>query len=231
LVKVVDNSTSMNTAREIALDTEGNLFATQFNATIELIPGVDDPMSVADNASIDWYLPLESASFSGIDVALGLPIDLTKEGDYDGNGVLDAADIDLQAVEMKKDPADQDLAKFDHNGDGVIDVGTPDVPGDRLIWIKDLRQTSVGDANLDGVFDSGDLVAVFGEGKYDTGEMATWEQGDWSGDMSFDSSDLVLAFQDGGYVAGGVAAVPEPSGCLLTVLGLLSLVGAARRRR
>ncbi len=31
-------------------------------------------------------------------------------GDYNGDGVLDAKDIDLQTAEMKKDPADQDLA-------------------------------------------------------------------------------------------------------------------------
>lgn len=142
------------------------------------------------------------------------------EGDYNGDGVLDGTDINLQAVEMKKDLADQDLAKFDHNDDGVIDVGTPAAPGDRLIWVKDLRMTSVGDSNFDDVFDSGDLVQVFGEGKYDTGEMATWEQGDWSGDMLFDSGDLVLAFQDGGYVTGAAAAVPEPSSLVLAMLAI-----------
>ena len=152
-------------------------------------------------------------------------------GDYNADGVLDALDIDLQSAEMKKDPADQDLAKFDHNNDGVIDVGTPEAPGDRLIWVKDLRMTSVGDSNFDDVFDSGDLVLVFGEGKYDTGEMAGWAQGDWSGDMVFDSGDLVLAFQDGGYVAAAVALVPEPASLVLLLIAIAGLTRFVRRQR
>ena len=155
-------------------------------------------------------------------------VDLTLPGDYNEDGVLDAVDIDLQSAEMKKDPVDQDLAKFDHNNDGVITVGTPDAPGDRLIWVKDLRMTSVGDSNFDDVFDSGDLVLVFGEGKYDADDMANWAQGDWSGDMVFDSGDLVLAFQDGGYVAGAAAAVPEPASSLIV---LTAMMGLAIRRR
>ena len=150
-------------------------------------------------------------------------------GDYNDDGVLDATDLDLQAAEMKKPMAEQDLAKFDHNSDGVINVGTPDELGDRLIWVKDLRMTSVGDSNFDDIFDSGDLVLVFGEGKYDTGDMATWSQGDWTGDMIFDSGDLVLAFQDGGYVSGAAPAVPEPASCLLLTIGCL--IAAAIRRR
>ena len=98
------------------------------------------------------------------EIAFPIPSDEVLEGDYNEDGVLDGIDIDLQAAEMKKPAAEQDLAKFDHNNDGVIDVGTPDAPGDRLIWVKDLRMTSVGDSNLDDVFDSGDLVLVFGEG-------------------------------------------------------------------
>ena len=174
---------------------------------------------------IQEQLQAEMLNFFSLDVPGDIII-----GDYDENGVLDGTDIDLQAAEMKKPAAEQDLEKFDHNNDGVIDVGTPDVPGDRLIWVKDLRMTSVGDSNLDDVFDSGDLVLVFSEGKYDTGEMATWAQGDWSGDMLFESGDLVLAFQDGGYVVGAAPAVPEPSSLVLALLSIAGLVSVVRRR-
>ena len=155
-------------------------------------------------------------------------------GDYNDDGVLDATDINLQSAEMKKPAAEQDLAKFDHNDDGVINVGEagsdPSNWGDRLIWIRSLRGTSVGDSNFDGVFDSGDLVLVFGEGKYDTGDMADWSQGDWSGDMVFDSGDLVLAFQDGQYIAAAAPSVPEPTSFGLTLLGMVVLLGIAGRR-
>ena len=152
--------------------------------------------------------------------------DVPSGGDYNMDGVLDALDIDLQAAEMKKDVADQDLALFDHNGDDVVNTA------DRTIWVKQLKGTWVGDANFDNEFNSGDLVAVFSAGKYETGDMAGWAEGDWDGDMIFGSGDLVAAFSDGGYEQGpaAVAAVPEPSSIVLALLSVLGVVGIARRR-
>ena len=100
-----------------------------------------------------------------------------------------------------------------------------------MIWVQTHAKTWFGDANFDGVFSTDDLVAVFAAGKYETEQMATWAEGDWSGDMVFDSGDLVAAFSDGGFELGprqAVAAVPEPSSLVLLVLGCLALV---RRRR
>ena len=58
-----------------------------------------------------------------------------------------------------------------------------------------------GDANLDGRFNSSDLVKVFQAGKYEDSifQNASWEEGDWNGDGDFDSQDLVMAFQLGWY--------------------------------
>ena len=55
----------------------------------------------------------------------------------------------------------------------------------------------IGDSNLDGRFDSNDLIAVFQAGEFedDIANNSVWEDGDWNGDGDFDSSDLVLAFQ------------------------------------
>ena len=60
-----------------------------------------------------------------------------------------------------------------------------------------------GDANLDGGFDSSDLVAVFQTGEYEDGIAgnSVWADGDWNGDGEFDSSDIVTAFQAGRYTA------------------------------
>ncbi len=150
---------------------------------------------------------------------------ITDEGDYNGDGVLDSVDIDLQAAEMAKPADQQDTAVFDHNADNAVNTE------DRTIWVKDLRGTWVGDSNLDNEFNSGDLVVVFGAGKYETGETAGWAEGDWSGDQLFDSGDLVVAFTDGGYELGppAPAAVPEPSSLAMLLLGLLLMV--TRRRR
>ena len=99
--------------------------------------------------------------------------------------------------------------------------------------IEIVKRDWIGDANMDGEFNSGDFVAVFQAGKYETGEIAAWSQGDWNGDRVFDSGDFVAAFQDGGYEMGPrsiTAAVPEPSGCLFVTLATL-LFPLIRRKR
>ena len=58
-----------------------------------------------------------------------------------------------------------------------------------------------GDANLDGRFNTADIVQILQAGKYEDGipDNATWEEGDWNGDGDFDTLDLVLALTFGLY--------------------------------
>ncbi len=150
------------------------------------------------------------------------------QGDYNDNGSLDADDLDRLTAAMSTPDIQFDL---DHNGQ--VD------PTDRGFWIRVVKQSWLGDADLDGQFDSADLVAVMQRGKYERDEFATWSEGDWSGDGRFGSSDIVAAFQDGGYGHGPRAAhpaVPEPCArfLLLTGLGLttgLRPKASSRRRR
>jgi len=87
----------------------------------------------------------------------------------------------------------------------------------------------MGDSNLDGTFDSGDLVEVFIAGKYETPQDAGWKDGDWSIDRHFDSNDFVVALTHGSYDNGVASAVPEPSAAVL-LLALLPLQHRLRRR-
>ncbi len=156
------------------------------------------------------------AHFDAAQVGDGIP------GDYNGDGVLDAADADLQSAAMKE--ANPDLATFDENNDGLVDFA------DRQIWVRDHRGTWIGDANLDDEFNSGDFVSVFAAGFYETGQTAGWSVGDWNGDMMFDSGDFVVAFSDGGYEQGprDAPAVPEPSTLVLVALATLGLLRLRR---
>ncbi len=142
-------------------------------------------------------------------------------GDFSGNGVLDVNDVNLilQAIAEQKHPA-----QFDLDNRGTVDAV------DLRIWVKDLKHTWFGDADLSGEFNSSDFVQVFQAAKYETGELAGWAEGDWNGNLSFDSADFITAFTDSGYEQGqrtGVSAVPEPGGVLLLILGL---VGVMRRK-
>ena len=145
-------------------------------------------------------------------------------GDFNGNGMRDVGDLDLLADAQTNGG---DVAKFDLTGDGNIDKE------DRTFWVVDLSNTHIGDSNFDGEFSSSDFVKAFQGGKYENGEEATWEQGDWDGNQRFTSGDFVFAFQAGGYEGGprdgGLQVVPEPSACVLMILGTAILI--LRRRR
>jgi hypothetical protein len=97
------------------------------------------------------------------------------------------------------------------------------------VW---LRTAAVGDANVDGLFDSSDLVAVFTVGEYEDAieDNSSWSDGDWNNDLDFDSGDLVSAFQAGTYEPppAAVASVPEPTGMVLLTYAIACLVGGRR---
>jgi hypothetical protein len=141
-------------------------------------------------------------------------------GDLNGNGILDAADVDQLSEQVRTSTNDP---LYDLNADSVVN----DL--DRQVWVHDLKQTYFGDADLNGMFDSTDLVQVlaFGEYEDEVAMNSTWLTGDWNGDGEFTSGDLVVALADGGYEAG-TAAVPEPAGIwLASVAGLFVVI---RRR-
>lgn len=80
-----------------------------------------------------------------------------------------------------------------------------------LLPVPPAEANVLGDSNLDGIFNSADLVQVFSAGEYEDNIPfnSTWEEGDWNSDLDFDSSDLVFVFSEGGYSASAFT-VPEP---------------------
>ncbi|HEY3394548.1 MAG TPA: hypothetical protein VGK58_17690 [Lacipirellulaceae bacterium] len=91
LVKQLNLSTSLsNTAREMALDADGNLFISSAFGNVDFIPNADDPMALTDDSPIFWFESDISSLFNGIDIGFGEEAEL--EGDYNGDGSVDAAD-------------------------------------------------------------------------------------------------------------------------------------------
>jgi hypothetical protein len=114
-------------------------------------------------------------------------------GDFDGDGALGVGDIDRFFQGWKAIPVDR---RLDLTADGAVDVQ------DRDVLIRQLMQTNYGDANLDGLFNSRDLVQLLQIGEYedDIAGNSGWSEGDFDGDAEFGTSDLVLIFQTGGYL-------------------------------
>ena len=134
-------------------------------------------------------------------------------GDFDGSGALDAIDINLLSAAVRSGQHD---AGFDLTDDGLVDQA------DREEWVEQLRNTSFGDANLDGqvtaAADGGALLASLGQ----PGELG-WEVGDFDGDGT------VTAAGDGALLIGSLApdtaAVPEPNMCRLAMTCLVMISG------
>jgi hypothetical protein len=126
-------------------------------------------------------------------------------GDFNRDGQVNIADVDLLCSRILAGSSD---LGFDLTDDAKIDR----LDLDELV--SGVLGTTVGDASLNGVFDSSDMVQVFQVGEYEDGIPlnSTWAEGDWDCDGDFTSSDMVLAFQRGDYDrAGQVASRPVPS--------------------
>lgn len=111
-------------------------------------------------------------------------------GDFDGDRIVDEQDIDLLAVRIREGDY---AAEYDLNSDGELDVN------DREFLLVNVLGTSIGDSNLDGCFDTSDLVLVFQWGQFedDSEGNSFWASGDWNGDAEFTTSDIIYAFQNG----------------------------------
>jgi hypothetical protein len=193
------------------------------------ISNVDTPalntrtLIVRDNPDeyLDWDGTHLTSAFNKViaDYVLrSMDAELIRQGDFDGDDALATEDIDALAAAARAPEID---LQYDLDFDGVVDWA------DQRIWVKDFRHTYFGDANLDGEFNSGDLIDALGAGTYEADIEAGWASGDFNGSGRFESTDLVDALADGGYEAGprppAAAAVPEPSGAALLALGLLGL--------
>ena len=158
------------------------------------------------------------------DISIAIP-GQSLLGDFNDDGAIDVADIDLltqSVISNANDPS------FDLDGNQLVDQE------DRRIWVDEIKRTYFGDSNLDGEFGSSDLVSVFTAGQYEDGvsSNSSWASGDWNGDSEFDSGDFVTAFSAGGFEIGprgNVAAVPEPASLCILIAGVGGFL--SRRRQ
>jgi hypothetical protein len=172
---------------------------------------------------------LVSSDFVLAQISLtGIPRGQTlRPGDFDLDGDLDAADVDALVAAIA---SGSNEAMFDLDLSRIVDVADLD------LWVRSLKKTWYGDTDLDGEFNTNDLILVFQRGEYQDGvtNNSTWGDGDWNGDLEFTSGDFVTAFRDGGFEVGPRNAmaqpVPEPVNFAWTAT-VVVLLGALFRNR
>ena len=132
-------------------------------------------------------------------------------GDFDLDGTVSITDVDsLRDAILTANPH----IDFDLNGDSAMDRQ------DLTFMIESILGTHFGDANLDGLFNSSDLVLAFQAGEYedDIENNSNWSGGDWNCDGDFSSSDLVLAFQSGSYTNTVLPVTHKPVALAAAIL-------------
>ncbi len=145
-------------------------------------------------------------------------IDLDLIGDYDGDGGFDTDDIDAFIAEVA---AGSEWADLDLDGDFDDD--------DTSAYVEGILGLLMGDANLSGQIEQGDLDAVLANwGQSGKG----WADGSFGTDGFVDQADLDIILQNWGSTAAPSFAanpgvVPEPS----SVAALAAIGAVALRRR
>ena len=147
---------------------------------------------------------------------------IVPDGDYDEDGELTAIDIDLLTAGIRT--CADDCSNFDLNQDGVADADDLD------FWVRDLKGTIPGDANLDGTVQFTDFLIL----SRNFTSSGGWGEGNFTIDELVNFPDFLVLSRNFGLSApaasGEAAAVPEPSSALLAVLcGVVAL--SVRRRR
>lgn len=133
---------------------------------------------------------------------------LGATGDFDRDGLLSVRDVDALSRAVQRDPTQ---ALYDLDGNQQVDAN------DVALWITDYKRSYLGDANLDGQFNSTDFIQVFQAGQFEDSILgnSNWSSGDWNADGDFTTGDLIAAFQQGGFEQGprpAAVAVPEATG-------------------
>jgi len=108
-------------------------------------------------------------------------------GDVNGDGQIDAADIDDLFAHLG-DPVPN---QYDLDGDGDVDNADVDT------LIHDILGTEYGDLNLDGAVDIADLVIL----RSGYGGVGGWGDGDIDGDGLIDLADLAILRTTFGFLA------------------------------
>jgi hypothetical protein len=140
-------------------------------------------------------------------------------GDFDGDGDIDADDIDALGAAIQAGSTD---TEFDMDGDGDVDSDDFAFHVHNLVdtALGEGTGTAFGDFNLDGLVGILDL-GLLGDGYNSTNG---WANGDANGDGTIGILDLGLLGDNYGYDG---SAIPEPATMSLLGLGAVALL---RRR-
>jgi len=164
-----------------------------------------------------------------------------RTGDINGDGNVNAADIDLLSVRLAAGGLPYDI-KYDYRGAGGPNSGPDGIVNqldkDRLVGslidrngVPTSLGTHYGDANLDGNVNGGDFDVLAQKfGSAGTGS-SRWADADFNGDGLVNGADFDVLAQNFGATGGTgqISVVPEPASLSMLALGGIVLFGGVAR--
>ena len=151
------------------------------------------------------------------------PVSETLFGDFDFDGLLDEADIDLLSAAVRE--ASTDLM-YDVDEDGVI------TNSDHAFWVENIKQIRFGDSDMNGEVGFLDFLNLANN----FGGLGGWGDGNFETNEGVTFLDFLLLADNFGTLDAPVevadtAAVPEPSPCLPFAICSLAIFHWFRLRR
>jgi len=179
---------------------------------------------------VDSFATLWADDLDALDVVQ------TKLADVTGDYIVDDTDIDAMAalpggpVAFGGGPLEADIDR-DFFVDPTFNPGTGTLVSDTDWIIRGVLGTEYGDANLDGMVNFDDFLALQGS----FGAMGGWATGDFNGDMMVNFDDFLVLQGNFGFApvplsATELQSVPEPGTLFASFVALLSAAFILRRR-
>lgn len=145
--------------------------------------------------------------------------------DFDGDGDMDNDDVDALVGEIV---AGTNESTFDISADGIVNNA------DLSQWLRDAATNNgfnapylLGDANLNGSVDSGDLNNLALSWRQN---VALWSAGDFNADGVVNAADLnELAINWRESIPSAASVVPEPAAATLAIFALAAMTCLRRR--
>lgn len=145
---------------------------------------VEVHQTAGDSSDLSFDFELTVKAIVPVPATVNIEVTSTPAGDVNLDDIVDASDIDDLYTAIG---ASDGALRYDVNGDGA--VGSADVD----FLINNIFNTTLGDTDLDGDVDTGDLTRAFigftGAGSTGKG----WADGDTNGDGDVDTGDLTAA--------------------------------------
>lgn len=215
---VLDNPRTRwsNTSTDLVLEIDPKLDAnTLVGASLDIIDSVRSPTEFS-TISIPNRITADTSEFytTGTIQITSVLAKPNMAGDFNGDSMLDASDIDMLAARVRVESPD---LFFDVDVDGKISLG------DFRVWISDLKNTLLGDADLDGQVAFEDFLVL----QANFGHAGGYAQGDFDLDGRIAFADFLMLSANYGQTSSVVTPVPEPQYAWWLVL----LVGVFRQRR